>query len=74
MAYLTEKFGPVGGFHPFAGAGEAVAAARVPTIKPRSTTAAVRRRRGAGIGTFIYGLPRLACSFSPGKSRHGSAG
>ncbi|RWQ50393.1 MAG: ABC transporter permease [Mesorhizobium sp.] len=63
MAYLTEKFGPVGGFHPFAGAGEAVAAARVPTIKPRSTTAAVRRRAGAGIGTFIYGLPLLGLFF-----------
>ncbi|MEI8701780.1 MULTISPECIES: ABC transporter permease [unclassified Mesorhizobium] len=63
MAYLTEKFGPAGGFQSFAGAGEAVAAARVPAIKARSATPAVRRRRGAGFGTFIYGLPLLGLFF-----------
>ncbi|MER9756655.1 ABC transporter permease [Mesorhizobium sp. M0166] len=63
MAYLTEKFSPAGGFHPFAGAGEAMVAARVPALKARSATPAVRRKRGASFGTFIYGLPLLGLFF-----------
>jgi NitT/TauT family transport system permease protein len=59
MAYLTEKFGPAG-FHLFAGAGETAAAAGVPAVKAHGAKA---RRRSAGHGTFLYGLPLLSLFF-----------
>ena len=58
MAYLTEKPGPVVGFRALAGAGKA--SAKVPAITARSEARGIgRRRRVAGLGTFLYGLPLL---------------
>ncbi|RWD72484.1 ABC transporter permease [Mesorhizobium sp.] len=58
MAYLTEKLGPVAGFRAFAGAGKA--SAKAPAVTARSEARGIgRRRRAAGLGTFLYGLPLL---------------
>ncbi|RVA27832.1 ABC transporter permease, partial [Mesorhizobium sp. M7A.F.Ca.US.001.01.1.1] len=59
MAYLTEKFGSAGALHLFAGAGETVAAARVPAIKANAKI----RSKKASHGTFLYGLPLLGLFF-----------